>query len=140
MAVISKTKASLRVIGDDLLPDDISSLLGCNPTVGTIKGQPFSWNKKGKPRIARSGMWRLEAHEKSPGDLDAQVSELLGQLTDNMDIWRDLADKYRIDLFCGLFMESEMEGISLSPKSVLALGLRSIEVDLDIYGPDDDNV
>jgi len=138
MATLSKTKASLRVMGDDLNPSEISELLGCEPTRKMIKGQPFSWNKQGKPRLAKSGMWRIEAAEKIPGNLDEQVNELLGKLTSNLDVWRSLSMKYKIDIFCGLFMESSMEGISLSSDSMLALGQRGIEIDFDMYCPDED--
>ena len=137
MAILSKTKMSLRVIGDDLVPEEISQLLGCNPTREMIKGKPYSWKINGVQRLAKSGMWRLEANDKTPGDLNAQVFELLDKLTDNLDIWAALSEKYKLDMFCGLFMESGMEGISLSSKSLLALGQRGIEIDFDMYGPDE---
>jgi len=140
MAILSKTKACLRIIGDDLIPNEISSLVGCEPSREMIKGESFSWNKKGKPRLAKAGMWRLEVNDMEPGDLDAQVSELLDQLTDNLEIWRDLSERYKIDLFCGLFMKSDMEGIGLSAQTMFALGKRGIEIDFDMYGPDDENV
>lgn len=140
MAILSKTKASLRVIGDDLIPDEISKFLCCEPSTKMIKGEPFSWNRQGNPRIARSGMWRIEAVERIPGDLDSQIAELLKRVTDELDVWNALKQKYTLDLFCGLFMESSMEGISLSSKSLLALGERGIEISFDMYGPDDENV
>jgi len=43
---------------------------------------------------------------------------------------------YKIDLFCGLFMGGSNEGISISPESMVALGLRHMELGLDIYGAD----
>ena len=140
MAILSKTKMSLRVIGDDLVPDEISLLLGSKPMREMIKGKPFYWKRDGEPQIAKSGMWRLEANDQIPGDLDIQVFELLDQLTDNLDTWAILSEKYKLDMFCGLFMDSGMEGISLSARSLLALGQRGIEIDFDMYGPDDENV
>ncbi len=138
MATISKTVVCLRVIGDELIPDEITSKLKCEPTKKMIKGEPFSWSKNGKARIARSGMWRIEVAEKQPGDLDAQIAEVFGLLTNDLDIWHSLANQYQLDLFCGLFMESSMEGISLSAESILAIGKRGIEIDFDIYGSDKD--
>lgn len=138
MAVISKTKACIRVIGDDLIPSEISKALGSEPTRMMIKGEPFSWSKQGQPRLARSGMWRIEAKDREPGNLNEQVTEMLGQLTGNLDVWRSLSEKYSIDMFCGIFMESSMEGIGLSADSMLALAQRGIEIDFDIYGPDED--
>jgi hypothetical protein len=141
MATISKTKATLRISGDNLLPDDISNSLGCLPSQAQERGQEIK-SSSGKVRIAKFGLWRLFASEQEPGNLDFQVSEILDQLTSNLDAWHELADNYYIDLFCGIFMERDMEGISLSPESLLKLGERKIILDLDIYGPDevDDNV
>ncbi|GAA3962035.1 DUF4279 domain-containing protein [Allohahella marinimesophila] len=125
-------------MGDELIPSDITAKLGCEPTREMIKGEPFCWSKNSKPRIARSGMWRLEAAEREPGDLDSQVSELLAQLTSDLDIWAALSRQYSMDIFCGVFMETSMEGIGLTADTMLALGQRGLEIDFDIYGPDDD--
>jgi len=138
MAVISKTKLSLRIIGDELIPDEISNILGCEPTTERCKGKPFAWNKQlCQPRLAKSGMWRLEANDKIPGNINEQVSELLCQISSDISIWRSLSEKYSIDIFCGFFMESCMEGITLSSQSIKDLADRFIEIEFDVYGPDD---
>jgi hypothetical protein len=134
MAILSKTVASLRIIGDDLVPDEVTKLLGCEPNIKMIIGEPFSWGKQGKPRLAKSSMWRISATDQLPGDLDKQIEEMLSLLTNDLTVWSQLSKKYKIDIFCGLFMESDMEGISLSAKSMLALGERGIEIDFDMYG------
>ena len=75
-----------------------------------------------------------------PGDLDGQIRELFGSLTSDLDVWRELAAKYRPNLFVGCFMEEENEGIEVSPESLAILAERGIRLDLDIYdppGPDD---
>ena len=50
-------------------------------------------------------------------------------------MWNELASKYDIDLFCGLFMEKGNEGMEISPKTLQALGERNILLGLDIYDP-----
>lgn len=135
MAVVSKTKATLRIIGDDLLPEDVTNSLGGFPTHCQAKDQEVV-RKSGNVRIAKSGLWALSATEQEPGDLDAQVSEILDQLTDNLDAWQKLSDNYRIDLYCGIFLDRSMEGLSLSSESLLKLGERNILLGFDIYGPD----
>jgi hypothetical protein len=84
-------------------------------------------------------MWRLFATEREPQDLDGQIDELLSKLTDDFNVWASIAEKYKLDLFCGLFMRGSNEGLSISPKSLAALGLRQIELGLDIYGGDDED-
>lgn len=138
MACISKTAACLRVTGDDLDPDEITHKLGKEPTGAERKGDIIRGKKTGRERVARSGGWRLVASDREPGDLDGQIREILGALTDDVSVWNQLASRFKIDLFCGLFMESGNEGESLSPESLRLLAARSIQLDLDIYGPVDE--
>ena len=79
-------------------------------------------------------MWSLHSTDHEPENLDRQIVELLGKVTSEMDAWRDLVQMYRVDLFCGLFMGSENDGLTVSPSSLAALGQRGIQLALDIYG------
>ena len=139
MAAVQCSVASLRIMGDDLLPDEVSRLLGRVPTHSEFKGQEITGRRSGHKRIAKAGMWRIEASRCEPEDLDGQVTEILALLSDDLTAWRSLSERYRIDLFCGLFLGSGNEGLSLSPPTLIALGCRGIELGLDIYGPDDEN-
>jgi len=137
MAVISKTKATLRIQGEDLIPEDITNMLGCQPTHSQEKGEALVGKNTGRKREAKFGMWRLSASAEIPGDLNAQITEIISMLSQDINCWIELSDNYDIDLFCGLFMEKGMEGIDISAKNLKALGQRHIELSLDIYGPDD---
>jgi hypothetical protein len=134
MATIDRTVATLRIAGDTLDPADVTRALGCDPTSAQVKGQELVGAKTGRVRIARIGMWRLEARDQQPGNLNAQIQEILGRLTHDLSVWRDIASRHSIDLFCGLFMLNGNEGLSISPDSMSALGSRGIELGLDIYG------
>lgn len=83
-------------------------------------------------------MWARDAAETVPADLDAQVDELLAQLTPDLRIWHELANRFEVDLFCGWFMSRLNEGLQISPRTLLALGERRIVLGLDIYGGDDE--
>ena len=137
MANLARSVATLRISGDDLLPEEISSLLGSEPTHGQHRGQEIS-NKSGM-RIAKFGHWRLEAKDEEPENLDAQVHELLNRLTPDLLVWSTLSNQFRIDLFCGLFMNKSNEGVSIAPSTLTSLGERGIELSLDIYAPDIDD-
>jgi uncharacterized protein DUF4279/SEC-C motif-containing protein len=80
-------------------------------------------------------MWCLEAEDKTPEDLNLQVTELLSRLTPDLGTWRNLSSRFHVDLFCGLFMNEGSEGLSLSPSTMADLGARCIEIGLDIYAP-----
>lgn len=133
MAHLARSVASLRIAGDDLIPEEISLLLGAQPTHAQRKGQELP--SKAGMRIATFGHWRLQAKETAPENLDAQVAEILRQLTSSPDVWQNLTSRYRVDLFCGWFMEGGNEGVIISPSTLQALGERGIELGLDIYAP-----
>jgi hypothetical protein len=134
MGRLRKTMASLRIIGDDLHPDEITSLLRCAPTASQSKGDVLVGKKGGRSRIAAFGSWSLKASAEEPGNLDTQVTWLLAATTGDPDVWQSIAARYKIDLFCGLFMAQWNDGESMSAASLLALGSRHIQLDLDIYG------
>ena len=138
MAHISESQASLRIIGDLLDPEEITKLLGGSPTSAQRKGELIIGRTTGKRREVRSGVWRLVASKRSPQNLDAQVEEILNQLTKDITVWDKIRSQFRLDLFCGIFMEVGNEGMTISSKSLLELGQRGIEIGLDIYGPSEE--
>jgi hypothetical protein len=122
-------------MGDELIPTDITNLMGCEPTRSYKKGDIKIGKVTGTERIKKSGMWLLEATIAEPENIDGQIEEILSKLTQDFSIWQTLSKKFTIDIFCGLFMEESNEGLSLSPKTLSALGDRGIEIGFDIYSP-----
>ena len=131
-----KSVATLRIMGDDLVPEDVSKLLNGTPTTSRRKGDRIVGRKSETETIARSGLWSLHSAEQEPENLDAQIDEILTKLTRNMEVWQVLARTHRVDLFCGLFMSGENEGLQISAPSLAALGQRGITLNFDIYGPE----
>lgn len=125
-------------MGDDLRPNEITELLGCEPTTSHAKGSVVRGSKARRTYLKKCGMWRLEASDKKPENLDEQVQEILGKLTQDLGMWAKLNERFKIDLFCGLFMCHTNERCSISPKTLLVLGQRGIELGFDIYAPDQD--
>ena len=136
MARLARSVAALRIIGDDLIPEEVSSLLACEPTHAQRKGDRIPI--KSGELVAKFGMWRLSASDKEPEDVDSQVAEILAKLTTDLDAWASLASRFRVNVFCGWFMNEGNEGLSISPANLVALGERGIELELDIYAPSAD--
>ena len=86
MAHLSRSRATLRIAGEDLDPEEISRQLGCKPTTAQRKGEAIVHRKAGHTRIALIGQWRLEAAPRDPEDIDGQISEILGLLSDDPEI------------------------------------------------------
>ena len=127
--------ACLRIAGDDLLPDEISRILGCQPSYATCKGQVSYGKATGRQRTARTGCWHLEADDRTPADLDSQITDIIGRLNRDLNVWASLTDQFRVDMFCGLFMARRSEGLILSPETLIALGTRKIDLGLCLYDP-----
>lgn len=132
MAAVRETVLSLRIMGDDLDPDEITKLLGGKPVEAHRKGDTIV-NSRGLSRTTKSGGWRRRANVSGTADLDGQVREVFAGLTEDTRIWRGLSARYRIDIFCGLFLDGSNEGIELSPETMMMLGSRGIVIGFDIY-------
>jgi hypothetical protein len=136
MTHLARSVASLRITGDAVVPEEVSLLLGCEPSYAHRKGEALQRNSG--VRIADFGRWSLKAEDAAPEDLDGQVSELLGQMTKDLGVWRSLASRFKVDLFCGWFMDQSNEGVSISSATLQALAERRIQLEVDIYGPGED--
>ena len=90
----------------------------------------------GKEVVYRSGCWVLDAEEQVPADLNSQIVAILDRVTQDLGVWRTLSSQYRVDLFCGLFMQRADEGFSLHPATMQLLAERGIEFAIDLYAPD----
>jgi hypothetical protein len=139
MAQVQRSKVTLRVGSEDLIPNEITRLLGATPTNIRMKGEKIVGKITGHVRQVKDGLWRLSASVREPEDMDGQIEEILSQATNDLSVWRRIGEQHQIDLYCGLFLGGSNEGMSLSAKSLAALGERGIELVLDIYSGDDDD-
>lgn len=132
MGELSRAVASLRVSGEDLIPDEVTGVLGANPSMAYARGDQVA-SKHGAARVAKFGLWSCAGPETEPADIDAQVRQLLQRLTPDVSVWQQLAKRFDVDLFCGWFMEHLNEGVEISPATMSALAQRRIVLSLDIY-------
>jgi hypothetical protein len=132
MADIGKTRASLRIFGADLLPEEITSLLGCPPSKSAKAGD-IDPRHKSETRIVKEGFWLLASDEDDNPLLEKKVETLLGKLTGDLSVWKQLTSKYKVDIFCGLFLNEFNEGFGVSPALLKKLGERNLEIGFDIY-------
>ena len=138
MADIARSCISLRIFGTDLDPAILTTRLGCVPTAAARTGDTRT-TPHGELRFIREGFWRLDSGEINGGELEVKAAALLSRLTSDLDVWREIAERYRVDLFCGLFLETWNEGFELSPRLLSMLGERHIAIGFDIYPADADN-
>lgn len=138
MSGFANSTATLRFFGDHLNPEEITASLGCSPTRSARKGDVSVGRVTGQERTAKTGSWLLSAQEQKPAKLDLQITEIFARLTTELDVWKMLTERYQSDVFCGLFMSTGNDGINLSSATLLALGIRGLEVCLDVYDHSED--
>lgn len=132
MGILHESSVSIGFFGDDLDPEEITAALGAEPTVCVSKGGQWK-TKWGAGQTAVTGSWRIKAERCQPGDLDRQINCLLDGLSSDLLVWRYFAERYRGRAFCGLFLNSVNEGLTLRAETLLRLGERGLLIDLDIY-------
>lgn len=137
MPQLQRSAAALRINGDGLVPDEISRIIGSEPSHSHRKGDRFV-GPDGSTYQRKSGQWSLEATDRSPEDVNDQIAEILGRLTDDLTVWANLAANYRVDLFCGWFMAGRDEGLDILPENLSALGARGIKLSICLYAPSED--
>ena len=121
----------LRIWGDDLNPDEISTLMQATPTSAHRKGDI---DRSGMyDRIEDVGKWHFDLDRDPSATLNDLVDRLLNSLTADLAIWQALKQRYHLDVFCGLRMEHWNRGTSLLPQTMIRLGERGLELGLDIY-------
>jgi hypothetical protein len=79
-----RSVATLRIIADDLVPAEVSTLLNGTPT-RPKKGDVIIGGT-GVQRTARTGMWSLHSEEHEPEKLDGQIEEILRKLTSKTEV------------------------------------------------------
>jgi hypothetical protein len=134
MLHLSKSVAALRISGESLVPEEVTALLGGIPTLARVRGQEIDIGL-GRIRVAKFGQWHFEATSAQPGNLDGQIVEILGQLSDKLSVWSALARRFDIDIYCGWFMKERNEGFDLLPSTLLCLGERRIKLSVELYDP-----
>lgn len=125
---VDRSKVSLRILGDELDPEEITELLKVSPTECCKKGDVIAGKYK-----RRTGCWSLESHLPDDIDVEDKVMHLLSQVTNDESTWKLLNSKYQIDLFCGLFLETDNRGIELSVETIRKLSSLGIKIGFDIY-------
>ena len=133
---------SLRIRSDDLIPDDVSKLMGCKPDRSQQKGKPVLREDGTVMRVARFGSWSLDLKPEDTDEWDCAEAMMLvlRRLPSAVGLWRRLVKRYKIDFFVGLSMPSKNKGFEISPAVMKYLGDRGIAAGFDIYYGDDENI
>ena len=132
MPTPTRITVALRIMSDDLDPDEITRLLGVEPTSIAGKGDVCR-TRAGREILTKTSIWSVRADDAKPGDLDDCIVALLDRISSEPAVWRELSQRFRCDVFCGLFVHEGNAGVGLRPETLTMLGVRGLRLDLDIY-------
>jgi hypothetical protein len=138
---VDRCKVTLRVAGEGMDPGGITSQMKLEPTFALSPGRAIRASDGTVRRVDPVGRWHftvdsdeVEELRRWPSDI---VEDLIRVLFDRLPadpaFWKELAERYRVDLFCGLFLYRGNRGFCLSPEICKLLGERGIEIGFDIY-------
>ena len=131
---LERASATLLIFGDDLVPEEVTALLGISPKRGVKKGQKFLASH-GREIESPTGKWTLGGDYRSPPNLDEQISELLLALPTTPEMWDDLTSRFDCWLSIGAYFGDWTGGISLQPATLKLLAERGLPIDFDMYAP-----
>ncbi len=137
MAAIGRVRASLRVFGDSLEPEEVSALLGRPPTRQHRKGDKIE-GKTGNDAVEPTGAWILDSALPEKVEVEEHIEVLLASVSNDMDEWSSLTDRFSASVLCSLFLDQYNEGFELSPRIAQSLAERGLVVAVDIYSGDVD--
>ena len=125
---------SLRIHGDDLVPEEISEKIGVNPNHAYSKGQLISKDANSK-RIQSTGFWEISLSSKDldEWDCDIAIAYLLRKTVNDLEIWKDITNKYKADVFVGIGISGGNKGFVLGVGTITLLQERNLSVGFDIY-------
>lgn len=129
MGPISRSKACLRVTGHGFTEDEINSILETSSTEFKVRNIPVTMGGSGV-----SSHWSLDAPVEM--DLEKQIAWIFNQTTKDLKKWKNLTESFKVDLFCGAFMEHANEGIQFSSEIMRKAGERNVDIGIDIHSPE----
>lgn len=133
---LHRASVTLLIHGDDLVPEELTALLGRQPRIGARKGETFLGHN-GRTILASTGKWVLGTGCTEPPCIDKQINDLLNSLPANAELWRDLTTRFDCHISVGAYfdIESWTGGIMLEAETLGMLGERGLAIDFDIYAP-----
>jgi hypothetical protein len=125
------------VFGDSLEPEEVSALLGRDPTRCHRKGDPRRSDGSGKTRaVEPTGAWILDSWLPEKAEIEEHAEALLAAVSNDSDEWASLTARFSASILCSAFLDQYNEGFELSPRLAQSLADRGLVIAFDVYSGD----
>jgi uncharacterized protein DUF4279 len=135
---VARVEVCLRLLGDELVPQEITAILRCDPTSAGCKGEPRigpNGDVRGHRRI---GVWIREHKPNADDTVDEAIAEILAELPSDPQLWQSLQQRFKIDLICDITVRGVNQGFELSPDVLKRVAALDIPLGVDIFTEADD--
>lgn len=125
-------EVAFRVMGARLDPEEVSKLLGTQPTEAHKKGDARPTSSRTALAPYDEGLWCLSIAKSN--DLQYAIHELTAKLTPRMASLEKLKQLgFRLDIMVGVFGAKGNAGFSLASEDQTALEKLHLPLEFDVY-------
>ena len=132
--VVDESSATLCIYGESLEPDEVSDLLGTQPTNSFRRG----YQKVPRSQPMPHGAWFLRVEGQSPKGPGEHIHELLLRLPTSTKIWAELRERYTAKVSVAIHMVGWNKGFELQATQIERLASLGLHLDFDIYTYDEE--
>jgi len=131
---------ALIINTEAVAPEELSQMLGCEPTGAWRKGEPILRPDGSVKRVPKFSSWQLKlsSNETDEWNLCEAAKLLLNRVNGDVPTWREIVSDGQARLSFGLTMDSSNRGFTLEVELTRYLADRGIRIDFDIYTDDFD--
>lgn len=130
--MIIKSATTLRIVSDSLSASEMTKILGVAPKKSFEKGDLVS-KRSPKPSYRKSAMWQWESDLSETRSLNEHLLEVCRFLKEREETLPLLSD-CKMDIFCGVFSDSEQIGFDVDRDTIKALADYPVDLVFDAYG------
>lgn len=132
--------AALHISGDDLIPEQVTELLGAAPTRSQTKGVPLLRDDGSFRYTPRFGRWtrELKPHETDEWDITELIYLLFEGLPRDLATWNAIGALAKLRVSLGLSLPASNREFEFDPPVLRFLADRGVSVWFDIYDKDAD--
>jgi hypothetical protein len=128
------TKASFRIMGKDLDPSEITTLLTMPPDRCHRCGDPHMSTTGRRYADYTEGLWALHSSVEETLALDAHLEDLVTKLWQHRDLLQEFRNRgYKIDIFVCIFGIDDTIGLVLKNTLLRRVTQLGVDLDLDLY-------
>lgn len=132
--MVDEARVTLALYGESLRPDEVSTLLGVQPTYTHQRGDLRKHTGTPHPQ----GAWVLTVEAMAPIGPDDLLAGLLRRLPVDRELWRNLRTTYEVKAVVAVFQRTWNRGFGLRAETIASLDVAGIPIEFDLYydGPD----